>query len=702
MRRFLFLLVLALSVAAAAAAHLLQPGMAKTLRYAVFDQYQRWFPRPPSAVPDVVVVDIDDESLSRLGQWPWPRTRFAVLQRRLAEAGAVAVGFDILFAERDRSSPTVLARDLALPGALARELDALPDHDEVFAASLGAPPAVLGFAVDRENGGGTTGVKWPFRIVTRGVDALPVTAQAHAAVMPLPGLAAAAAGLGSISFAADGDGVVRRVPMVMRLADGWVPALDAELLRLAGGGHNLVLEGEGGQLAALRVGARRVPVTPAGEAWLHYAAAPEQPFLPAWRVLSADAPLASLQGRIVLVGSSAKGLLDLRFSPLGEVVPGIEIHAQALRQALAGRFPVRPQWAEAFELLMLLAGSLGGVLVALRLAALPAALLAGGAALAMLGAGAAAFAGGRLLLDPALPVLATLVASVMAGLVRYRRQESRQRWLRQAFARYLSPNLVDYLVRHPQALKLGGERCVCSFVFTDLAGYTRLIESLAPERAVGLLNDYLEGMVAIAFRHQGTLDRIVGDAVAVLFSAPLAQPDHARRALACALEMHAFSERYAEGVRAQGVAFGHTRIGVHSGEVIVGNFGGQTMFDYRALGDPVNTAARLESANKWLGTRICISAAVREACPDVAARAVGTVRLQGKNSALAVFEPLPGAGQPDSAYDAAFDLLDRAPDAAQAAFAHLAAERPADGLVAFHLQRLRAGHRGTLIEMGYK
>ena len=155
--------------------------------------------------------------------------------------------------------------------------------------------------------------------------------------------------------------------------------------------------------------------------------------------------------------------------------------------------------------------------------------------------------------------------------MRHLSSERRQRWVRQAFSRYVSPNLVTHLLEHPEALELGGRRQVCSFVFTDLAGFTTLMERLDPGEAVALLNGYLDRMIAIAFAHQGTLDRIVGDAVVIMFSAPIAQPDHQRRALACAMEMQRFARKYADDHQARGIPFGQTRIGIHSGEVIVGN-----------------------------------------------------------------------------------------------------------------------------------
>ena len=212
-------------------------------------------------------------------------------------------------------------------------------------------------------------------------------------------------------------------------------------------------------------------------------------------------------------------------------------------------------------------------------------------------------------------------------------------------------------------------------------------------------------MVGIAFRHDGTLDRIVGDAVAVMFSAPVLQPDHAARAVACALEMDEFAQGFAAEKRASGIPLGATRIGVHSGPVIVGNVGGRNVLDYRPLGDAINTAARLESLNKHLGTRVCVSGETARLCPGFTGRPVGTLVLKGKTEGVEVLEPLTRdeAAMPCvAAYLAAFRLLEAHDAGAHEAFLALSREAPDDPLVAFHLARLERGETGTLVVMGEK
>jgi adenylate cyclase len=495
----------------------------------------------------------------------------------------------------------------------------------------------------------------------------------------------------------------------VRLGEVVLPSLVAESLRVAQGQRNYVIRTapqQGTGLQEIRIGAVSVPTTPRGELWVHYTRHVPERYIPAWKVFAGEVPQQQLAGHILLLGTSAQGLMDLRFSPLGTIIPGVEAHAQAIEQIIAEKYLQRPGWAGAIEALVIVLGGLAVAVVALSTRALVSAGVIGTVFLTIGGGAWFAFTSNGLLLDPVTPALALLITFILGSVVHHMTSERRQRWVRDAFSRYVSPNRVDFLVNNPGQLELGGRRQECSFVFTDLAGFTGLMEKIDPNEAVSLLNAYLDRMVGIAFQQGGTLDRIVGDAVAIMFSAPVVQPDHRERALKCALEMHAFATRYSAELAQRGAQFGKTRIGIHSGEVIVGNFGGSTMFDYRALGDAVNTAARLESVNKHLGTTVCVSEATLAGCPGAVARPVGRLVLKGKTEALMVYEPVIAAegetAQRDADYEAAFELLRGQSPQAQEAFEALLRSRPQDPLVLLHLGRLRAGELGDLIVLDEK
>lgn len=691
----------------------------RMLRNLTFDQYQRWQPRVYEPAP-VRIIDIDDASLTHMGQWPWPRTRLAELVQRLQAAGAAAIAFDVVFAEPDRTSPLAVSQLWGLKGPVKQTLAALPDHDAVFAQALQHAPVVLGSSLTTgknnqaqaaapSSSGAATGHEPPYRFIFAGPAPEQWLQRFSDMVSPLPPLAAAAQGVGAVTFVPDGDGVVRRVPLVLNLQDTPMPTLTAEALRVAQDGRNYVLksEAENVGIASVRIGALDIPTTPNAEVWVHYSPPQPQRYIPAWKVFAGQVGAEQLDGNIVLVGSSAQGLMDLRFNPLGRIMPGVEAHAQALEQILTSHYLLRPGWARAVESISLILGGFVVGFAAVRMSALMAASLTALMLGLILGSGWYAFQSAGLLLNTITPAVTVLFSFVLGSLIHHYMSEREQRWIRAAFARYVSPNRVKHLVEHPEDMELGGHRHECSFIFTDLAGFTTLLEAMDPGEAVALLNAYLDEMVGIAFRHEGTLDRIVGDAVAIMFSAPVPQPDHRARAVACAMEMDQFASHYAAELNAKGIPFGHTRIGIHSGEVIVGNFGGRAVFDYRALGDPVNTASRLESVNKQLGTRMCVSQNTLQGSSATPARPIGQLVLKGKTQALLVLEPLhaamPAHYAPLDDYRAAYALMAQG-QAAQAkeSFQNLARAYPEDPLVALHQQRLSQGAADDLIRFSEK
>ena len=687
------LLLASAGLLAACVLYLAEPMLLQTLRNSLFDQYQRWQPRPAPAQTNVLVLDIDEDSLARLGQWPWPRDQMAQLLDRLREAGAAVVVFDVLFAEPDRSSPTQLHE--RLPRDLAAQLKQLPDHDRLFADALQRQPSVLGFAATRAPTRSTPINRFAVRLQADGRSpAFPIYAGTATA---LPELESAAAGSGAMTFQPDGDGVVRRVPLMIKVDDHLLPSLSAEAIRVFLKQNLYRVDADSrGDVAQVSIGRIALPTNRRGELWVHYRADMSAQNLPAWQLFEGR-PDPKLQGAVVLVGSSAQGLQDLRFSPLGGMLPGVQVHAQAVEQALFGTPLQRPYWANPIEAVTLLLAALVLCGITLTTGALTGALVSAGLLATLNVIAWWAYSRHGLLFDALSPSLGLTITYLGAGIARHRASEQQQRWVRAAFSRYISPNLVEHLVRHPEQLRLGGERRCCSFVFTDLTDSTRLMEGRPPERVVSMLNEYLEGIIQIAFRHHGTLERIMGDGMAILFSAPLAQPDHQQRALACALEIRRFTREHAAAQHTAGIALGPTRIGVHSGDVVVGNFGGSTLFDYRALGDAVNVAARIEGGNRYFGTELCVSQAIRDANPDTPMRPVGNVLLKGKEQPLRLYEPC--ETQQDAQYEAAHKLLSEDEGDALEAFERLDIQRHDDALVRYQLDRLRSGQHGELIVM---
>ncbi len=699
-------------LAAAVLFALKDPFFIVALREGVFDAYQRLRPRAYQPTP-VKIVDIDEASLSRIGQWPWPRSRLAELVDRLQALEASAIVFDMLFAEPDRTSPRLVLqqwRDAALP---AEWLAKFEDFDAMFARSLSAASTVTGFALVGRAEGAPPIRHAGFAFV--GADPLPFVPAYRGSVTSLPAIERAAAGNGALNVGFAAGGIIRRVPLLLALGDQLYPSLVGEALRVAQGADTYVIKtaGAAGEtsfgthtgITHVRIGAYTVPTDSRGEIWVSYTPPLTDRFIPAWKVLQGTVDPGAIRGSIILIGSTAAGLQDLHATPMAAAMPGVAIHAQVIEQILHGIHLNRPDWAKGAEILLMLGLAALLLLLGSRIGTLWTAVIGSAAIVAAFVASWYAYREQRILLDPLFPAAAVLLTYVTFSLVKTLHTERQQRWVRKAFASYMSPKLVQQLVDNPRDLQLSGERRELSFLFTDLEGFTTLVEHAEPSAIVPVINAYLDGMIRIAFQHDGTVDKIIGDALHVMFGAPVSAPDHAARAIACALDIDRFAHAFAEAQKRAGVPFGETRIGVNSGAAIVGNFGGDLKFDYTAHGDTINTAARLEGANRYLGTRICVSEHTVARCPGFVGRPAGTLVLKGKSRPIRVFEPY-APGTRDAAamaeYRAAFDLLEAGDAGAEAAFAAFVRKWPEDRLALYHLRRLQRGERGVDVALTAK
>ncbi len=650
----LVLLLLALRIA--------DPFPVQVAREIGFDVFQRLAPRPVADLP-VRVVDIDEASLASLGQWPWPRDRLAQLTDRLAELGAAVIAFDMLFAEPDRMSPRRIAAEL--PGI---DPATLPDHDARFAEALATTPSVLGLALARAGAGARplppSGPKGGFAI--SGADpraGLPLLAPA---TVPLPALGDAAAGLGVLSLdSSSAAAAVRKLPLLWTDGTAIYPTLSLEALRLALGISGIVVLADPaaeGYVEAVRLGDFTIPTTSSGDLWLHYSRPRPDVSLSARDLLGGDYRRFAdrIEGHIVLIGTSAAGLLDLHYTTLGDNLPGVEIHAQAIEQILSSSYLTRPDWVQGLEWLVFLAFGLTLVAVVLWLGPV-AGLLAGALALGLsVALSWWMFRSSGHLLDPSFPLIGLTLLYLGLVFLRFLTTDAARRQIRRAFGYYVAPSLLDEIERNGDRLKLGGETRRITVMFTDLRGFTALGEQLPPQRLLGVLNTLFGALGAEIVGRLGTIDKFIGDAIMAFWNAPVDVADHERRALEAALGMRArlaaLNAADAFGLVAEGRS--PTRlgigIGIAAGEAVVGNMGLETRFDYSALGDTVNIASRIESACPVIGYDILVAPALAEAAPDFACLAAGSIALKGKSERLSLFLLV---GPPALAATSAFSLL---------------------------------------------
>ncbi len=418
-------------------------------------------------------------------------------------------------------------------------------------------------------------------------------------------------------------------------------------------------------------------------------------------------PKSWFAGKIVLIGADLPHADRHRTpfaAPFGSEagkLPGVIVFAHALSQLL-DRKTSAAMGATGQTVLIMVLAAVGMALAAFD-TSLPAKIVLFTVALAVFWVGGFALYRYGGMMIPLLAPSISFAAGSSIGVTYFGRKERRQRkFIQDAFSRYLSPTIVRQLIADPSQLKIGGEKRELTYLFTDITDFTSLTECVEPSVLVTLLNEYLNGFCRILLEHGATIDKIIGDAVIGFFNAPLDQADHPARAVAAALELDAFSQEFVRQQAQKGLKFGITRIGVHSGEAIIGNFGADNFFDYTALGDMVNTAARLESVNRYLGTRICISASTAAECPDMAFRPVGSLVLKGKSKGIEALEPLAAdrANSPEvAAYREAFEMMRRNDPAALEAFRDVVKLSPDDKLARFHLRRLENGKSGITVAL---
>ena len=612
------------------------PGPLRELRYAAFDQFQRLAPREYQPVP-VRIVDIDERSLRELGQWPWPRDQIAAIIARLNDYGAAAVAFDILFSQPDRLSPrTVMEHVTGIDAATASRM---PDNDELFARQIASQPTVLAIAAVRD-GNKVPPPKAGFAYV--GENPLPAAMPINAAVVPLPILVEAAQGLGDISMYSDQENtIVRTIPLFLNDGTQLVPSLMMEALRVAQGASTYVVESTPEQpvaMTAAKVGDFEIPTTKTGGFWLYLSEEQRERYVSASDILTAapDQIRPLIEGNIVFIGTSAAGLLDIRATPLGQNVPGVSLHAQALEQILTGKFLERPDWAEGLEVTMVAAV---GVLVAVMVAmfspsiAILAGLLVSGA---FLGLSWYAFRTWGFLIDPVAPILASILAQLATIGFRLLITDRERRHIRRAFGNYVSPAVLARAENQPGALRLGGDDREITMMFMDVREFTTISEGLSSTALVAFLNKLLTGLSRHVIDSEGTLDKFIGDSIMAFWNAPVDVEEHPARAARCALKMReSLREMNDTGVLGidRKVAIG---IGINTGIACVGEIGAENRFNYSAIGDSVNTTARIESMCKEVGFDILVSGATAERLADFALLEAGARSLKGKSTKIAL------------------------------------------------------------------
>jgi adenylate cyclase len=636
-RKLGVLLVGAAALTAVVTAHAAFAPQAFRLSALVFDAYQVIKPRAATD-PPVAVIDIDETSIGKLGQWPWSRSTVADMVNRASGLGAAAIGFDIVFSEQDRTAPARLVEEMRRQGIAIETGPDLPDPDETLAEAVASNAVALGIALTNETTAPAPAPKAGFSFV--GPDPQARLLPYSGALSNLPELTERATAMGYFSFPPTPDNIIRTFPLVSTSGGRLYPALSIETLRIAQQAGSFILRSagteQGSAVTDLRVGALDVPLSADGEIWIYYSGLPNMPVISAADFFdpAKAAPLmGQIQGRILLVGTSAVGLRDIVATPVDPAIAGVKVHAEIIDQIASGVFLERPDWIIGAERAAAVAAGL--VLLFVLATATPALAVAIGVLLAGLVAGGSwlAFSRALTLFDPLLPLaaLGAVLLSALPLLLMLTHRE--KRFVRESFGRYLSPTLVDRLSENPEGLVLGGEDRELTILFSDIRGFTSLSEKLTPTELTGLLNNFLTPMTDVLLRREATIDKYIGDAVMAFWNAPLDIADHPQKACLAALDMVSALERLN---RESGMNL-KIGIGLNTGMACVGNLGSDQRFSYSCLGDSVNLASRVEGMTKLYEVSILVTEEVRSRTTGLVFAEVDRVRVVGRQAPVTLF-----------------------------------------------------------------
>jgi adenylate cyclase len=656
-----------------------KPRLLAALDHRLTDSMFHWR-GPIEPTGDVVVVDIDEQSLRELGQWPWPRDLLARMVRTIDAAGPRVTGFDIVFAEPDRTSPARYLEEggkmlaSALPARLLETLrrDEAFDHDLALGAAVGEAPTVLGYVFQINCDGIEVTEERPLpsaslRLASAGREfsSLPLRSACQATLNVEA--VAQAESEGFLNVFPDPSGTVRRVPVVMAQDAIPYPSLALEMARIGLMEPEIVLQSSSRprqgkhDLLGVALGGRFIPTDGNGQVTVNFRG-PSGTFrrLPAARVLRGEHRRA-LAGKYVLIGSSAAGLLDLRATPFSGVVPGVEVQANIVDNILAGDFFRHDALTEiGLTYALVIAG--GVALSALLTWAGP---LTGGAGAllfmaAILGGNFRFFFLRQQLVGVTYPLLTTLVVFMAVTLYNYFLKDREKRFIQEAFGQFVAPEVVRQLLRNPERLSLSGELKTLTVLFCDIRDFTGIAEGLDPERLGAFMNRYLTAMSEIIIENRGMVDKFIGDAIMAVWGAPLDDEAHAAHAVHAALCMVEQLERMQSDFRAQGLPKIRIGVGIHTGPMRLGNFGSERRFDYTVIGDAVNLASRLEALNKEYGTEVLITEQTLAAAgEDFFCRSIDRVCVKGRHEVVRIYEPL-GEGESPAALREEIGRFERA------------------------------------------
>ena len=628
----------------------------------------------------IVILDINEKSLAEVGRWPWSRDRMAMLVNRLFDDYGIAIlGFDVVFAEPDSSSGLLSLEAIgrgALKGSALfqsalKELREPLDYDRRFAQALHNKPVVLGYYF---NDLGKSGVLPEPAIPAGTFKGKNIVFTSHSGYGGnLPEFQKNGVNAGHFNPVVDFDGSSRRIPMLVEHEGKYYESLSLAMVRVLLGKPPIVpgYSGEGGlssrdysglewlDLPTAR-GVVRIPVDEDVTTLVPYRGAQGSfPYLSAADALAGRLQPEQLKGKIVLLGTTAPGLMDLRATPVGNTYPGVEIHANLVAGMLDAEMKQKPPYVLGADVFLLSVSALLLAFLLPVLSPLRATLLATGVLLAVVTFNFLLWTSGL-----AMP-LAAVVSAILGLYVfnvswGYFVETRSKRQFTELFGQYVPPELVDEMARDPERYSMEGKNEELTVLFSDVRGFTSISEGLDPKDLTHLMNEYLGVMTLVVRKHRGTLDKYIGDAIMAFWGAPLADQDHARNAVLTALEMQVELRKLDEPFKMRGWPALQIGVGINTGMMTVGDMGSSVRKSYTVMGDAVNLGSRLEGITKQYGVGIIVSDTTRMLAKDIYYRELDRVRVKGKDEPVSIYEPLGRVGQVDQAVEDEVKLWNQA------------------------------------------
>lgn len=622
---------------------------------------------PIKPLPTVVLAAIDERSLAVEGRWPWRRSVIAKLVDKLSQEGAHAICFDVQFSEPDDNANLAFVEDLS------REVDSLAINDKRLSQFLTQRQAdanndnILAQALQRSNTPVILGYFFHMRQKESGLNLPPDQIsnrfteissskypmvyyknpdqgapfiKAYAPQNNLPLLTKAATASGYFSVATDQDGVVRWMPLVIQGGDELFPSLSVLCVQQHLGAPQLSVRVGDTGVNGVQIGDRLIPTDETGQMLINYRGpAYTFPHYSISDILLDKLPKGTFLNKIVIVGATAIGIGDLRSTPFGHVFPGPEVHANVIDNMLAADFIQRPHWSAVFDMMaIIMLGSIIGATLP-RMSAIRGFLFAVVVFLAYVTATHVLFVKERVWLNMVYPIFALGATYTVLTLYRFLAEERERKRIKNTFKQYVASDVIEEVLKSPQALKIGGQEKLLTVLFSDLAGFTAFSEHNTPQQVIELLSEYHDRMTERLFDHQGTLIGYIGDELIALFGAPVEQPDQAQRACAAALAMLRQRNQLGDEWVKMGRPRLKARTGIDTGTMLVGNIGSKYRFTYSVLGDHVNLASRLEQINKAYGTLIMISEnTAKQVMGKFVMRRVDLIKVVGRTQALEIYE----------------------------------------------------------------